>query len=122
VNGNADREILGRPGFFRLAAVAVLFGLVVYASDHAGLPEKLPGTAFGWNPLFHLLRAAALVGVLGTVLLVGYRAMRGEFPIKFGNIEYAVKQAADRAEEATEAQERRLQYIEAILDIGPPPP
>lgn len=108
--------------FYRAAFVALVFGLVIYASDSAGVPEKLPGSAFGWTLLFHCLRAAAILGVLGVVLLIGYRAMKGEFPIKFGNVEYAVKEAAEKAETATEAQERRIQFLEAILGIGSAPP
>jgi hypothetical protein len=115
-------QILGDERFFRMALVALVFGLVVLASDTAGIPEKLPGTAFGWVLLFHFLRASALLGVVGVVLLVGYRATRGEFPIKFGNVEYAVKEAAQKAEGATEAQEQRLRLLEAEVFGIPPQP
>jgi len=107
----------------RVGAVGLAFAALVYVSDRAGVPDELPGAALGWNLLFHLVRAAAVLGTCGIVLLVGWRAMHGEFPIKFGNVEYAVKEAADKAEEATEAQERRIRYLEAVVfDVPPPPP
>jgi len=106
----------------RLLPVLALFAVLVYVSDQRGVPKKLPTVALDWTLLFHAERAAALLGTVGIVLLVGWRASHGEFPIKFGNVEYAVKEAAAKAETATEAQERRIQLLEALLDVGPPPP
>lgn len=96
-----------------------MFSGVVYVSERAGVPDKLPGAALGWNLLFHLERAAAVLGACGVVLLVGWRAMHGEFPIRFGNVEYA-QQAAGAAAEATAAQERRLRVIEVLNGIRDP--
>jgi hypothetical protein len=106
---------------WRVMSVAAVFALVIYVSHNHGLPTQLPGAALGWPLLFHMERAAALLGTLGIVLLVGWRALRAEFPIKFGNVEYAVKEAAARADEASEAHERRIQFLEAYAEIGPPP-
>jgi hypothetical protein len=85
-------------------------------------PGHLPGAALDWRLLFHVERAAAALAILGGVWLVVWRGLHGEFPIKFGNLEYAAKEAAANSEEATEAQELRLQLVEAILGIADPPP
>ena len=102
------------------AAVVVLFtGFFVWLSHRAGVPKKLPGAAFDWRLLFHFERAAALLGTAGVVLLVGWRAVHGKFPIKLGQVEYAQEQA-----EATfalnEAQERRLKVLEVLSGIRNP--
>lgn len=103
----------------RVAVVLAVFGAVVFVSEQAGVPDKLPGAALGWNLLFHLLRATAVLGACGLVLLVGWRAMHGEFPIRFGNVEYA-QQAAGAAAEATAAQERRLRVLEVLSGVRDP--
>lgn len=54
------------------------------------VPGQLPNVAMGWVLLFHMERAAALLGVIGLVLLIGWRAVQGELPIKLGNLEYEV--------------------------------
>jgi hypothetical protein len=77
---------------FRVLVVVAVFGAFVYVSEQAGVPTKLPGAALGWSLLFHLERAAAVLATTGVVFLVGWRAMHGEFPIKFGQVEYAQKQ------------------------------
>ena len=68
-------------GVLRLAVVLLAFGGFVAISEHAGVPAKLPSAAFGWNLLFHLERAAAVLATGGIVLLVGCGAMHGEFPM-----------------------------------------
>ena len=68
--------------------VLAIFAIAVVASEKAGVPARLPGAAMGWTALFHIERAAAILGVIGIVLLIGWRALSGEFPIKFGNVEY----------------------------------
>src|SRR4051794_24314491 len=81
------------------AAACVVFGLVVYASDKVGVPhdahrrENLPDISLDWRLLFHVQRATALLAVVGTVGLIAWRGARGEWPIKFGNVEYAPKKA-----------------------------
>lgn len=99
----------------------VLAGAITL-SVRAGRPSHLPGAALDWSWLFYVERAAAGLGVVATVWLIGWRGLHGHFPIKFGNIEYDVKEAAAKSERATGAQERRLQMIEAILGVGDPPP
>ena len=48
--------------------------------------------------------------------MVGWRAAQGEFPVKFGNVEYA-KEAAAEAEQVADAQERRLQVLEVLVGL-----
>jgi hypothetical protein len=103
----------------RGAAVLGVFGLAILASALAGTPDELPDVALEWCPLFHILRASALLGAVGVVLLIGWRATKGEFPIKFGNIEYA-KEAAAEAQKVSTAQERRLQYLEVLAGLRDP--
>ena len=106
-------------GVFRVAVVLGVFGVLAAISEDAGVPNKLPGAAFGWNLLFHLERAAAVLATAGVVLLVGWRAMHGEFPIKFGQVEYAQKQA-EAAAALNQAQERRLRVLEVLNRIRDP--
>jgi hypothetical protein len=81
--------------------------------------DKLPAAALGWTLLFHVERATALLAATGVVLLVGWRATHGEFPVKFGQVEYAQKTAAAAAD-ATSAQERRLRVLEVLAGIRDP--
>src|SRR5215213_2804288 len=103
----------------RALVVILVFAALVYVSERAGVPDRLPGAALGWNLLFHLERAAAVLATAGVVLLVGWRAMHGEFPIKFGQVEYAQKQA-EAAAGLGEAQERRLRVLEVLNGIRDP--
>ena len=98
----------------RVLAVVAAFGVAVVASNAHGVPSSLPGAALDWRLLFHVERASILLATTGAVLLVGWRATRGEFPIKFGQLEYAVKDTADRAAAVDESHERRLQTLEAL--------
>jgi hypothetical protein len=68
----------------------------------------------------HVERAGAMSGAVGIVLLIGWRALSGEFPIKFGNVEYAVKGAAAEAEEASASQERRIRVLEVLMGTRDP--
>lgn len=70
--------------------------------------------------LFHVERAGAFLGAVGIVLLIGWRALKGEFPIKFGNVEYAPEEAAAEAKEASELQEQRIRVLEVIAGIRSP--
>jgi hypothetical protein len=101
--------------------MALLFGVAVLVSALYGVPKTLPGVALGWPLLLHIERAAGALGAVGAVALVAWRAAHGEFPIKFGQLEYPAKEADAEARKATAAQEERLQSVEAILGIGPPP-
>jgi hypothetical protein len=102
-----------------LLVIAVL-AAAVYASTKAGTPKELPGVAMDWEALFHVERAGALLGAAGVVLLIGWRALAGEFPIKFGNVEYAVEDAAADAKQATAAQEQRIRVLEVLAGIRDP--
>jgi hypothetical protein len=109
-------------GVVKALAGVFLLAAATGISYSAGAPGHLPGAALDWRLLFHVERAAAALAILGGVWLVVWRGLHGEFPIKFGNLEYAAKEAAANSEEATEAQELRLQLVEAILGIADPPP
>lgn len=111
-----------KPGFslvLKVAAVGLVLALAVYASAESGTPKQLPGVAMGWDALFHVERAGAILGAIGLVVLIGWRAMHGEFPVKFGNVEYAVKEAASEAKELGALQERRLRTLEVLAGIRP---
>jgi hypothetical protein len=86
------------------------------------VPARLPGAALGWPLLFHLERASVLLATGGMVLLVGWRALHGEFPIKVGNMEYAVREAASRADEVSVSHARRLELLETAVHLAPIPP
>ena len=85
-------------------------------SASRGAPSNLPGAALSWQPLFYVERASALLGGLGVVLLVGWRALHGQFPIKFGNIEY--EQELQASTETADSHEQRLRFIEDFLDLA----
>lgn len=104
----------------RGAVVAVVLAVAVYASTRAATPDPLPGVALGWLALLHIERAAALLGAIGIVALIGWRALSGDFPIKFGNVEYAAKQAAAEAEEASASQEQRIRLLEVLVGARDP--
>jgi hypothetical protein len=104
----------------RGAVVAVVFAAAVYASTRAAVPDPLPGVALGWLALLHIERAGALLGAIGIVVLIGWRALSGEFPVKLGNVEYAAKQAAAEAEEASASQEQRIRVLEVLMGTRDP--
>lgn len=100
--------------------VAIVFAVAVYASMRAAVPDPLPGVALGWTALFHVERAGAMLGAIGVVALIAWRALSGDFPIKFGNVEYAAKEAAAEAEEISESQERRIRALEVLVGARDP--
>ena len=102
------------------AIVVAVFGAALYCSTRAAIPEPLPGVAMGWTALFHVERAGALLGAIGIVALISWRALSGEFPVKFGNVEYAAKEAAAEAEEISESQERRIRVLEVLMSVRDP--
>lgn len=116
-----------------VVVLAIVVVAVVAWSALRGAPPTLPGAALGWAPLFYVERAGALMGAVGVIVLVGWRALHGHFPIKFGNIEYAEELKASattveahegllKATEAIdEAHEQRLTLIEAVLGLADPP-
>lgn len=112
------------PPWVRFAAIIALLGVLVYVSSCVGVPSKLPGAALGWRLLFHVERAAALLGGIGVVLLIGWRGSHGEWPIKFANVEYAPKEAVAVTASTLEDQDERIKILEGKLGIasGPPAP
>jgi hypothetical protein len=96
--------------------VVALFAAAIYLSTQAAVPDLLPGVALGWAALFHVERAGTMLGAVGVVLLIAWRALSGEFPIRFGNVEYA-KKVTSEAEEATASQEYRLRALEVIANL-----
>jgi hypothetical protein len=59
---------------------------------------------------------------IGVVALIAWRALAlsGDFPIKFGNVEYEAKEAAAEAEEISESQERRIRALEVLVGARDP--
>lgn len=100
----------------RVLVLLVVTGVVVYWSVHRGAPKKLPGAALSWPVLFYVERASALLAGVGVVLLVGWRALHGQFPIKFGNIEY--REEARASAVTADSHEQRLRLIEDFLGLA----
>ncbi len=84
---------------------------VLALSFSAGTPAtgELPEVALGWPLLFRVERAGALAAILAGLVVVGWRASRGELPTRFANIEYRV--------EGTNATIRELQKQVAWLEF-----
>lgn len=74
----------------------------------------------GWKALFHVERAGAMLGAVGVVLLIAWRAISREFPIRFGNVEYATRDVTSEAEEASGSQEYRLRLLEVLAELRNP--
>lgn len=102
-----------RGEILRTGALVALFGLVVWASHRHGAPTPLPDLALGWALLLHVERAAALLAVTGAVMLIGWRALHGDFPSRFGQIEYAVEEAAADTRAVVAGLEERLRLLES---------
>lgn len=109
-----------RERLLKALPVVAVFAAAIGASVGAGAPYELPNVAMDWTLLFHLERAAALLGVVGVVLLIGWRAVLGECPVKLGNVEYEAKRAAADAERAAEEQEHRIRVLEVLADLRHP--
>jgi hypothetical protein len=105
-------EDVAKAGF-----VVGLFASAVYLSTQASVPEMLPGVALGWEALFHVERAGAMLGAIGVVLLVAWRALAGEFPVRLGSIEYAAKEAAIDTEELSQSHEPRIRLLESLAGL-----
>jgi hypothetical protein len=115
-SGSGEGTRLWSKGW-RAGLILLVFAAAIYESAKHGEPSPLPGPALGWVALFHVERAAVLLGAAGIVLLIGWRAIHGDFPIKFGNIEYAVKDAAAEAKQASALQERRIRVLEVLSGV-----
>lgn len=112
----------------KFGAAVAAFVALVGVSSLAGTPEDqrgvemLPGVALGWPLLFHLERASAIAGVVGTTLLVAWRGANGQWPIRLGNVEYAPKEAVDvtagvvtAMNDVLTAHDQRLRTLERWL-------
>jgi len=99
-----------------IPALALLFTAAVLSAS-AGTPEELPGLALGWPLLLHLERAVVLVAGLGIVVLVGARATMGRFPIRLGQIEYAVGRAVAEFDGRDDLRTERLAALEAAMAV-----
>jgi hypothetical protein len=78
----------------RFAVAALAFVLAICVSERMGLPQdphgrmSLPSIAMDWPLLFHVERAAALLGSTGWVLLILWRGAHGVWPTKVAHLEY----------------------------------
>jgi hypothetical protein len=103
-----------------VALVAAAVGLT--ASYIAEAPKPYPGIALGWGLLYHIERAGLLLGIVALFVLVAWRAVHDEFPIKFGQIlEYAPREVLPIFERMQRNLEERLTTIEDEIGIGPGP-
>jgi hypothetical protein len=100
----------------RSIGLVCLSGLALCSSLLAGTPSDLPPIAMGWSLLFHVERATALLAAISTVLLIGWRASRGDFPVRIGQVEYAVREAARDVALREDALEERLRRLEILMD------
>jgi hypothetical protein len=102
----------------------LMFGGLVAASSAVGVPrnakgaENLPAVALGWRLLFHIERAGAILGIVALVTLIAWRGAHGDWPIKFGNLEYAPKEVGRITSDALKKQEIRLRYLEDELGVA----
>jgi hypothetical protein len=103
---------------------AMLFVALVIASSLVGTPhdskhvETLPSVALAWRLLFHVERASALMGAVGLVGLVAWRAAHGDLPNKVGNVEFAPKEAVRVTADALDKQDKRLRILEDVFGIA----
>jgi hypothetical protein len=98
-----------------LASIAVAVVSLV-ASYRAGAPKPYPGIALGWGLIFHVERAGLLLGFVALFVLVVWRALNLEFPIKFGQIlEYAPRDALPVFERMQVNLEERVAILEKAM-------
>ena len=92
---------------------------VLALSFAAGTPEtgELPEVALGWPLLFHVERTGALTAILAGLVVVGWRASRGELPTRFANIEYRVEGTNATIREL-QKQVTRLEFQLELRDTG----
>lgn len=102
----------GAPQLARAAAILLAFAGLIWASHRSGAPAPLPEIALGWALLFHMERAAAVLAVAGAVLLTGWRASRGELPVRLGQIEYEASETSFE-----KVHESRLRILEVAMGL-----
>ncbi len=91
----------------------VVLAAAIYVSVDIGRPSQLPGAALGSVLLLYVERAGAGLAAVGVVWLIGWHALHGRFPIKFGNIEYA--EEVEASSEAVDALKERVKLLEDIV-------
>lgn len=101
-----------------VAFVALILASSAIGTPHAKHVETLPSIALGSGLLFHVERAAVLLGLVGVVVLVGWRGAHGDWPIKLGNVEYAPKEAVAVTADALTKQDERLRRLEEGLPMA----
>lgn len=74
---------------------------------------QLPEVALDWPLLLHVERAGALAAIVSCLLVVGWRASRGELPTRFANIEYRVDGSAASIKDL----EERVVWLEFQLEL-----
>jgi hypothetical protein len=78
----------------RLLLSLLIFAAVISLSLVSPVPPTsgLPDIALGFPLLLHLERALAVIALLSCAALVFWRATRGEFPLRFAQVEYESSQ------------------------------
>ena len=100
-------------GFLVTTAVAAAS---LIASYSAGAPKPYPGIALGWGLIFHVERAGLLLGFVALFVLVVWRALNLEVPIKFGQIlEYAPREVLPFFERMHANLEERVVILEKVI-------
>ena len=101
-----------------LASIAVAAASLI-ASYGAGAPKPYPGVALGWGLIYHVERAGLLLGFVALFVLVVWRALNLEFPIKFGQIlEYAPREVLPYFERMHVNLEERVATLEQEITIN----
>lgn len=101
--------------WWRVGLVSVLIASGGFVSAAYGIPAEAPAASLGWPLLLHLERSVAFLGLLVMALLVGVRATRGTFPVKFGQVEYPAERVDRREETVVDTYDKRLRVIERAL-------
>jgi len=103
-----------------MVGVFLLAGVSLAGSFSTAAPRPYPGVALGWGLLYHVERACFLLGVVALFVLIAWRALNAEFPIKFGPLlEYAPKQALLLSDRMQANLEDRIATIEKRMNMGP---
>lgn len=109
----------------RPVAFAVLLGVAgsLLLALLGGSPADLPGVALGSPAVLYVEKAAACFTAYLLFLVVLVRSFAGELPSELRGVRYEVghesKGAADAIEEASAKEkdiERRLEYLESVVD------
>lgn len=93
-------------GRIRVAGAVSALAVALVSSLVIGTPRPLPDIALGSAPLLHVERAAALLAIVGASWVVTWRAIHGELPVRFANVEYESELAIDQEDRITNLHER----------------